>query len=61
MRADGIWKPNFEMAGDMDLVFGMAGIIWLIFLIKNVADGVIDLSAGKDSADIGYLWQMSRF
>lgn len=42
MRADGIWKPNFEMAGDMDLVFGIAGIIWLIFLIKNVADGVIE-------------------
>lgn len=47
MRADGIWKPNFEMAGDMDLVFGIAGIIWLIFLIKNVADGVIEFIRWK--------------
>lgn len=47
LRADGIWKPNFEMAGDMDLVFGIAGIIWLIFLIKNVADGVIEFIRWK--------------
>ena len=38
LRTESIWKPNFEMAGDMDLVFGIAGIIWLVFLIKNVAD-----------------------
>lgn len=47
LRADGIWKPNFEMVGDMDLVFGIAGIIWLIFLIKNVADGVIEFIRWK--------------
>ena len=35
LRTESIWKPNFEMAGDMDLVFGIAGIIWLVFLIKN--------------------------
>ena len=37
LRTESIWKPNFEMAGDMDLVFGIAGIIWLVFLkVKNM-------------------------
>ena len=47
LRADGIWKPNFEMAGDMDLVFGIAGIIWLVFLIKNVADSMVEFIRWK--------------
>lgn len=42
LRTESIWKPNFEMAGDMDLVFGIAGIIWLVFLIKNVADSMVE-------------------
>ena len=47
LQTESIWKPNFEMTGDMDLVFGIAGIIWLIFLIKNVADGVVEFIRWK--------------
>ena len=47
LRTESIWKPNFEMAGDMDLVFGIAGIIWLVFLIKNVADSMIEFIRWK--------------
>lgn len=47
LRTESIWKPNFEMAGDMDLVFGIAGIIWLVFLIKNVADSMVEFIRWK--------------
>ena len=60
LRTESIWKPNFEMAGDMDLVFGIAGIIWLVFLIKNVQTAWLNLFAGEDFADTEYLWQMNR-
>lgn len=43
LRSESIWKPNFEMVGEMDLIFGTAGIIWLFFLFKNIADRVREL------------------
>lgn len=60
LRTESIWKPNFEMAGDMDLVFGIAGVIWLVFLIKMSQTAWLNLFAGKDFADTEYLWQMNR-